>query len=181
MKIHVTYEFESEDEVRAHFGGETRQAAAAPAPEETRAPDPVVTADVDGDGMPWNDAYHSTPKSFTDDGLWRAKRGKAEEAKAARAEFKARGGASPAPTMPVAAAAPTMPTMPVAAPILPEPVSFERLVGKITGMMQRGRLSNEQVIGLYSSVGATSGTQFETNESLRAALMVKLTEIEPEG
>ena len=183
MKIHVTYEFENEDEMRAHIGGETRAASAvvasqdvtpaAPAPAE-----PEVTAERDGDGMAWNPDYHSTPKSFTEDGMWRSKRGKAEEAKAARAQFKAAGGVIAAPAMPVAAPA----AMPVAAPaaILPPPVDFGRLVGKITGMMQRGTIGGDSVAALYAKVGATSSAQFETNESLRAALFTELCQIEPE-
>lgn len=185
MKIHVTYEFENEDEMRAHIGGETRAASAvvasqdvtpaAPAPAETE-----VTAERDGDGMAWNPDYHSTPKSFTEDGMWRSKRGKADEAKAARAAFKAAGGVVAAPAMPGMPTATVMPTMPVSAPILPPPVPFERLVGKITGMMTRGALSGESIAALYAKVGATSGAQFETNESLRAALFTELCAVEPE-
>ena len=188
MKIHVTREYESEEEYRAAELGLSRDATvtatevvraaevpAAPA----QAPEPEITAERDADGMEWNGDYHSTPKSFTENGLWRSKRGKADEANAARAAFKAAGGVTvpPAPAampgMPVAAAPAAMPTM---AP----PVPFERLVGKITGMMQRGVLSAEAIGSLYGEVGATSGAQFETNETLRAALFTRLCGIEPE-
>lgn len=190
MKLHLTYEFESEEELRAHLGGETRSVSTATvtATETVRTPEdapaaetePEITAERDADGMEWNPDYHSTPKSFTDDGLWRSKRGKAEEAKAARAAFKARGGAEPvaAPAMPGAGG---MPAMPVAAPVLPPPVSFERLVGKITGMMQRGKITADHLGPMYAKVGATSAQQFETNESLRAALMADLVALEPEA
>lgn len=183
MKIHVTYEFENEDEMRAHIGGETRAASAVVASQDVTPaapPEQEITAERDSDDLPYNIDYHASPKSFTEDGLWRSKRGKADEAKAARAQFKAAGGVIAAPAMPVAA--PTMPTMPVAAPaaILPPPVDFARLVGKITGMMQRGKLGNESITTLYAKVGATSGAQFETNESLRSALFGELCAIEPE-
>ena len=186
MKLHLTYEFESEEELRTHLGGETRahtitatEVVRAPAAPE--APEPEITAERDADDLPYNADYHATPKSFTDDGLWRAKRGKADEAKAARAAFKAAGGVVvAAPAMPGMPTAAVMPTMPVAAPILPPPVPFERLVGKITGMMTRGALSGESIAALYAKVGATSGAQFETNESLRAALFTELCLIEPE-
>lgn len=188
MKIHVTREYESEEEYRAAELGLSRDATvtatqvvrAPVAPEAPAAPaETEVTAERDADDLPWNPDYHSTPKSFTEDGLWRSKRGKAEEAKAARAAFKAQGGTVTAPVMP-AAAMPTMPVMPVAAPILPAPVPFERLVQKITGMMQRGALSGDSIAALYAKVGATSGAQFETNESLRAALFNELCAVEPE-
>ena len=190
MKIHVTREYESEEEYRAAELSLTRDAGAtitatevvrAPAaPEAPVAPaEPEITADRDRDDMPWNPDYHSTPKSFTEDGMWRAKRGKADEAKAARAAFKAAGGVVVAPTMPVMPTA-AMPVMPVTAPILPPPVPFERLVQKITGMMQRGKVDGASIATLYAKVGATSGAQFETNESLRAALFTELCQIEPE-
>ena len=188
MKIHVTREYESEEEYRAAELGLSRDATvtatqvvrAPETPVAPVAPEPAaeeITAERDADGMEWNGDYHSTPKSFTEDGMWRSKRGKADEAKAARAAFKAAGGVTvPAamPGMPVAAAPAAMPTM---AP----PVPFERLVGKITGMMQRGVLSAEAIGSLYGEVGATSGAQFETNESLRAALFTRLCGIEPES
>ena len=188
MKIHVTREYESEEEYRAAELGLSRDATvtatqvvrAPEAPVAPVAPEPAaeeITAERDADGMEWNGDYHSTPKSFTEDGMWRSKRGKADEAKAARAAFKAAGGVivpAAMPTMPMAAA-------PVAAmPTMAPPVPFERLVGKITGMMQRGVLSAEAIGSLYGEVGATSGAQFETNETLRAALFTRLCGIEPE-
>lgn len=185
MKIHLTREFDSEQEFADYMSGENRSAAAAPvitASQVVSAPvEPEITAERDADGLPWNDTYHSTPKSFTEDGLWRAKRGAADAAKAARAQFKAAGGEQTVVTR--AVEMPTMPVMPVAAaamPILSAPVSFERLIGKITGMMQRGVLGAESIGQLYGKVGATSGAQFETNETLRAALFTELCAIEPE-
>ena len=180
MKIHVTYEFENEEEMRAHIGGETRTASAVVASQELApaapTPEVEVTAERDADGLPWNSDYHSTPKSFTEDGLWRSKRGAADAAKAARAAFKAQGGVTAAPVMPTAPATPVMPAMPVMAP----PVSFERVVTKITGMMQRGKLDMGGISGLYAKIGATDNRQFETNETLRAALFTELCVLEPE-
>ena len=183
MKLHLTYEFETEDELRTHLGGETRShtitaTEVVRAPAVTSEPEPEVVETRDADGMEWNPEYHSTPKSFTEDGNWRAKRGAAEAAKAARAAFKAQGGAvaAAAPAMPAMPTAPVAPAMPVMAP----PVSFERVVAKITGMMQRGKLDMSAISGLYAKVGATDNRQFETNESLRAALFAELSAIEPE-
>lgn len=222
MKLQLTYHFETEEELRAHLGGETRTApAAAPvaaAPIPAAAPvaaapipaaAPVAIADesgtvsrdaLDGDGMPYDESVHSDPPSFTSDGLWRAKRGKAEEAKAARAAFKARGGAVAAPAdLPAAApiAAPTvapagMPGMPVAAaaptalPVdAPEPISLDRVIEKITGMINRGTLGEQTLAGLYAKHSgvadpAASFNVFNTNESARAHLFADLCNIEPE-
>jgi hypothetical protein len=196
MKLHLTYEFESEAELRSHLAVETRatpgQMAEANvetvAVEETRS-----STDVDGDQMPYDAAVHSDPPQFTGDGLWRAKRGKSEEAKAARAAFKARGGAVVAP---VVTAAPSLPGMPAAAPSLPgmptalpadapEPITLERVIEKITGMMSRNTLGEATLSGLYAKhsgqADPTASFQvFNTNESARASLYGELCQMEPD-
>lgn len=215
MKLQLTYQFDSEDELRAHLGGETRTVAETPATtaimatedrtiavEEIhlgRTAEPEVEAAqsadaLDGDGMPYDAAVHSDPPSFTADGLWRAKRGKGEEAKAARAAFKARGGAVAAPVdLPTAAAPaltlpgmPGMPTTVVGLPAdAPEPIGLDRVIEKISGMMTRNRITEQTLAGLYqkhSGVAdpAASFHVFNTNESARANLFGDLCQIEPE-
>ena len=208
MKVQLTYYFDNEDEVRAHLTGEARAAAPAPVaaqPEtaqiEARAAEPqaevetAVSADaLDGDDMPYDAAVHSDPPSFTADGLWRAKRGKGEEAKAARAAFKARGGAVEAPTdLPTEAAPamalPGMPGMPTAKSALPadapEPIGLDRVIEKISGMITRAQITEQTLAGLYvkhSGVAdpAASFNVFNTNESARASLYGDLCQIEPE-
>jgi hypothetical protein len=208
MKLQLTYQFDNEDELRAHLGTETRTAAPAPTP-VVETPVTVIPAttpvaveeapveaeaersasDLDGDGMPYDAAVHADPPSCTADGLWRAKRGKADEAKSARAAFKAKGGnvAAPAalptalPGMPAA-----LPGMPSALPAdAPEPVSLERVIEKITGMIGRAKLNEQTLAVLYqkhSGVAdpAASFGVFNTNESARANLFNELCDIEPE-
>jgi hypothetical protein len=187
-KYQIITSFDTEEEMRAHLGATTRAATAVTAPAPVveapaavvEAPAEVITAERDADGMPWSADYHSTPKSFTADGLWRSKRGSADAASAARAAFKAAGGTmTPAamPTgMPTAAAMPTAP-----AAILPPPITFERLVNKITGMMQRGTLAPDAIPALYAATGGGTNPQvYETNETARAALYGQLSAIEPD-
>lgn len=198
MKLHLTYEFESEEELRSHLALETRTATAVTAPppvapvvDET-ATETRSATDVDGDQMPYDAAVHSDPPQFTGDGMWRAKRGKSEEAKAARAAFKARGGAVAAP---VIAAAPAMPGLAPAAPVLPgmtalpadapEPISLERVIEKITGMFGRGVVTEATLAGMYVTHGgqadpAAAFGVFNTNESARASLYAALSQIEPD-
>lgn len=201
MKLHLTYEFESEDELRSHLALETRS---APAPlaeafekhvaaagsisvEEVHL-DTRSATDVDGDQMPYDAAVHSDPPQFTGDGLWRAKRGKSEEAKSARAAFKARGGAVTAPviTMPgLAPAAPTLPGMTALPADAPEPISLERVIEKITGMFGRGVVTEATLAGMYVTHGgqadpAAAFGVFNTNESARASLYAALSQIEPD-
>jgi hypothetical protein len=216
MKVQLTYYFDNEDEVRAHLTGEAR-AAASPLAERAREhfesqetiaveeihigraaeaePETAVSADaLDGDQMPYDAAVHSDPPSFTADGLWRAKRGKGEEAKAARAAFKARGGAVAAPAdLPTEAAPamalPGMPGMPTAKAALPadapEPIGLDRVIEKISGMITRAQITEQTLAGLYvkhSGVAdpAASFNVFNTNESARASLYGDLCQIEPE-
>ncbi len=202
MKLHLTYEFESEVELRTHLAMETRADTSAPVDTITNVDvDADVTTriatDVDADGMPYDAAVHSDPPQFTGDGLWRAKRGAAEAAKSARAAFKARGGALVAPVIEaIVAAAPELPGMPVAAPAMPvmpsvlpvsapEPISLDRVIEKITGMMQRGVLPEATLAGLYTKHSGqadptASFAVFNTNESARAGLFGELCLIEPE-
>jgi hypothetical protein len=202
-KITVTYTFDNEDEVRAHFALTTRAetagipqaailaAGAAPvvqtpaavvATPETRAADEeptgeVVTADVDADGLPYDPEIHAEPKSFTAGGMWRSKRGKSKEAEQRRAEFKAAGGAVTAPVaaMPTAAAMPGMP-LPTAE-TRAEPVTFEALLALATRMMEGGKITANRMIEMYGEVGVDPNT-FGTNESARAAMFDALTKLE---
>lgn len=141
--------------------------------------EPTITDNVDKDGLPYDPEIHATPKSQTADGLWRAKRGKADEANAARDAFKAAGGAVVAP---VVTAMPGMPgaTAPVTAPRAAEPISYDKLIDKTVGMMQRSKIDADGVMKLYGEVGIIDPASLETNESQRAALFGKLCEIEPE-
>jgi hypothetical protein len=159
-----------------------RTAEVTAAPTATATAEPEITANTDADGLPYDPEIHATPKSVTADGLWRAKRGKADEANQARAAFKASGGAVVAPVIadePVATA-PVMPGMPVVAARAPEPITYDKLIDKTMGMMERGKIDSDAVVKLYGVVGLADPAVLETNESMRAALFAKLCEIEPE-
>jgi hypothetical protein len=163
-KISLIYEFEDEKQLRAHLDGQTRSSPAvtvtASEPVPTLAAEPAAepadvvrsASDLDGDGMPYDASVHADPPSFTKDGTWRAKRGKSDEANAARAAFKARGGAvtppadilpppgpaavappAAAPVLPPAVAAPAAPALP---PSMPEPVELTALYRVITNAAQ---------------------------------------------
>lgn len=119
MKYVITIEADSPEELReitdllSGRGAEPAETTtAAPAPEVKSAPAGVVVGEdgtvtetreddgdaaVDADGMPWNGDYHSDSRAVNADGTWKARRGKSEEAKAARAAFKAGGGNESAP------------------------------------------------------------------------------------
>lgn len=194
-KILVTYEFESEDDVRAHFAGETR---GAPVPNETPAVEQVADAsptaqpgaDVDSDGMPWDEKIHASTKTTNADGTWKARQGAAAEAKAARAAFKAAGGNVSAPAAETTSASPGLPGsapaasttgLPGAAALpesAPEPISYAKMVDKITGMLTRGTIQESQLPALYEKHGGAAA--LETEESARAGVYADLCTAEPD-
>lgn len=192
-KINLTYTFDTEEEMRAFIGvGETTATPEAPeAPvtqtepvEEQRSDDAPTADSVDCDGMPYDASVHSNPPAFTANGQWRAMRGKAHEAKTARAAFKAGGGAVEAPAVTPDAALPGAPALPGTTALpesAPEPISYEKVVEKITGMMGRGTLTNETVAPLYVKHGGDNPAEtLSVNETARAALYAELCTIEPE-
>lgn len=200
-KIELKYIFDDLDDFQRYMDGaetkavpvtgvvnaEDEERAAAPTQTPAAAPTGEITENVDKDGLPYDPEIHATPKSMTADGLWRAKRGKSEEAAQARAAFKAAGGAftppppppPAAPSVPLTNSAVAMPGMPVAQARAPEPITYDKLVDKTVGMMERGVLDSDTVLRLYSEIGLTEVAVLETNETMRAALYAKLCEIEP--
>lgn len=177
-KFQLVYNFENEDEIRVHLDGSTRSAAVVTAEPEVTAGADVT---VDADGMPYDAEVHSESRALTAAGLWKAQRGKAAQAEAARAAFKAKGGtvAPPAdlpvtaaamPGLPTTAAAAAMPGLPVAA-VSRAPVSFEAVVAKLTDLMSRGKVAATELGAIYILAGAAGPEQFETDETARAKLM----------
>ena len=174
-KLQLIYSFDSEEEMREHLAVETRAAA----PTAPAGDDPAPTkADVDVDGMPYDEAVHSDPPQFKADGTWRAKRGKADEEKEARAAFKAGGGDIEPPAALPTAAAPAAPTLPgaVALPAdAPAPVSFDTLVKAITDAMNSGKIDQAGLGPLYAKHGgADPAKTLETSETARAAMLADL-------
>lgn len=189
MKLHLTYEFESEDELRAHLGAETENRAApavvvTPVTDEADADvdtDGPTRNDTDADGMPYDEEIHSDPPQFTADGLWRARRGKADEAKAARAAFKAGGGDFEGPAELPGMELPglELPGLPASAP---EPVSLDRMIEKINVMLTRNLIDSPTLESLYEKHSGVSAKEafgvFQTNETARANLVAALVTIE---
>ena len=185
--IELKYTFESEEELRAHLGTETRAAPvvedetpAAATIEADATAEQRSDADVDSDGMPYNAVVHTETRSTNADGTWKARRGKSEEAKAARAAFKAGGGTEEAPEIEVeetkAAVMPGLPgteALPVDAP---EPVSWDMLVEAITSATKSGSITQDALMALYTEHGGPDpAAELQTNETKRAAMYAALT------
>lgn len=206
-KISLIYEFNDETELRAHLDGTTRAVPATTqtpsvtvatisghTPEPTPAAEPGdtvrSTSDLDGDGMPYDAAVHADPPSFTKDGMWRAKRGKSDEANAARAAFKARGGnvqppadllpppgpvvAAP-PVLPPAAA-PAAPAAPALPPSMPEPVDIQRLYDAITAGLKQGKIDSRALYREFCGTEnpAEVGALLNTDETMRRAMFDRI-------
>ena len=192
-KIIITVECDDEADARSVLDKLTNRAAAPEvAPEKTAAPveqtksDDVDDVVTDSDGMPWDEAVHASSREVNTDGTWKARRGKATEAKAARAAFKASGGDVTAPVVEEAPGLPGTKTsaLPGADAIPPaEPITFDAFVEKATAVLASKKIDNAGISALYcevtgeADVGAAAA-KLETNETMRRAAVDKLTEIE---
>ena len=187
--IELKYTFESEEELRAHLGGETRTVATP-----TPTPTPPATtqgasevdatdgdeqrndAEVDSENMPYNPAVHTETRAVNADGTWKARRGKADEAKQAREAFKAGGGAEEAPAeLPGANATPSLPGVDALPADAPKPVSFEEMSAKAAAALNSGAISQPDLMKLYAKHGGENPVAtLQTNETARAALVADL-------
>ena len=195
MKYIIKIEAENEEELKSIVDLLTsNDSATATTTEEetveTRATETATgdqtrdDAEVDSEGMPYNAEYHASPPQFVKDGTWRAKRGKTEEAKAARAEFKASGGDFVAPEAVEETEVREVTQMP-GTELIPtrDPVSFDQVFGKITAMLESNIIDGDRCGKLYEETAGTSEGQkaasiYQSNETARAALWDKLVEIE---
>jgi len=185
--IELKYTFESEEELRAHLGTETRAAPvvedetpAAATIEADATAEQRSDADVDSDGMPYNAVVHTETRATNADGTWKARRGKSDEAKAARAAFKAGGGTEEAPEIEVeetkAAVMPGLPGTEALPADAPEPVSWDMLVEAITSATKSGSITQDALMTLYTQHGGPDpAAELQTNETARAAMYAALT------
>ena len=155
----------------------------------TVAKNDTLTVDLDTDGMPHCADYHAMPPQTSKDGTWRAKRGKAEDAKVARAIFKAGGGTVEQPSVQTTASAAVgksdiPPSLPGAENIpTAQPVSLEQVIERATALLDSQALDNNGMTAIYLEITGKADNQqafavFQTNESARAALIAKFDEIE---
>ena len=176
----------TEDEARSWLESRTRAVVEPETPEpEPETPDAPAehlrdgSVPVDGEGMPFDPEIHSGPDKLTDQGLWRVKRGKAQEATQARAAFKAAGADVDAPED-----VPVVPKMPGMEPVAPAPVTFDDLMRACVEALESGSLTRAQMMALYGKHTGASGSEadiaaqaaqvFQTDESARAAMLADI-------
>jgi len=116
---------------------------------------PVVTADVDAHGLPWDSRIHSVAKTKIADGSWRGKKGigptvRTDVEAELRATMAAGGGAPVVAAVPVAPVAPAAPAAPVApaapaAPAAPVVDAFSSFMTYMTGLLATNRIVPAQV------------------------------------
>ena len=205
-KITITLEGETIEDVRAEMadmlarmgGGVDTQAAdpvvlaavktetPAETPETTEtetvtreADDDADAVATDSDGMPYDPEVHSSSRALNADGTWKAMRGKAAEAKAARAAFKAQGAnvTAPAGGLPGAAEKTEAPGLP-GAETLPndEPVTLEKAVEVAEKALADNVTDTQTLLGFYTEATGKSDAneafaQLQTDETARAKLV----------
>lgn len=165
-------------------------APAAAAPTAPAAPtSPAGGVELDKNGLPWDQRIHSSNKTKTKDGSWRARSGFNDEALKKRIEAELRASvaanaavappppppaAPPAPAAPVvtaAAAAVGLPIAPPPAPPAPPPAAapaatFADLMVRLGPALADGRLSPEKCAQVLSPFNLTGIHQLATAPNL---------------
>lgn len=158
--------------------------------EDAALEEEISNAGVDVDGMAFDRELHAIPPQKNKDETWRAARGKADEANAARDAWKARGGDVKKPEtddvgLPGQAREETTETGLPGADKVPTrgPVDMPTVVAAAKRVMEAGKIDNDGIRALYAEVTGNPDTSeamklFNTNETLRAALLDKLVALE---
>lgn len=164
-----------EVEVTGDAGGQVATAITSPA---TPAAPVATTAELDDNGVPWDERYHAGTKTKNKNGTWKSRRGmtdaEKDEAEAYEESFS---GSEPAtPAAPAAPVAPTPPAAPVA-PAAPAPVSFEELTAGFTEVI--GRIGQDALMAqlgqIYADAGVPAdGASLQTNETQRASVLTAI-------
>ena len=199
-QITITVDCDSVEAAREVLDKLNNRAETAPASTPPATPTPTVPKSapvdtsnlVDSEGFPFDENLHTAPDNFKADGTWRAKRGKSEEEKIARATWKAAGGDVVAPGTPTVTPPVTTPTVtPMTASVtmpgipsvksepeaLPE-IGFDEVIARVTDLMNQGRVTNDQLMGLYTKTSGTTPDQcmnvYQSQEPARRALWDEL-------
>lgn len=175
--------------------------------DDDNAPVNASAPNVDKNGIPWMEQYHSGSKAINADGTWKSRKGVDKAARAAaEAAYKAQSGA-PAPFVnpmeqlrDTVTTAPTPFVAPVAAPVAPVadpvaaftlptfaapvapvadvPVSYLDVVAKFQALQAKGVVLDATTIApVYAAAGITDPTVLTENETLRKALLAELNKI----
>lgn len=131
-------------------------AAAAPSTSAPAAP-PVSSADVDKNGLPWDERIHSGSRAKVADGSWRMKRG-VEPTKIAKVEAELRG-QIPAAAPPPPVANPLANLKPEAAPLPPAApeLTFGMVAKRVAAKLTLGELTTAELTKRLAGLGFPDG------------------------
>lgn len=161
---------------------------------------PSTGAEVDVNGVPWNERFHAKTKTKTNAGVWKAAKGMDDATKAEAEQYAAQfsnptpappaaeatAPTPPAPPAPPAAPAATTPPAPPAAPVMPvapvaptppAPVSYEDLTTGFTETIARvGQpVVMANLAQIYANAGVdAAGESLQTNETQRAQVLAAI-------
>jgi len=140
--------------------------------------------EIDREGVPYNDALHTSTKLKTKAGIWAMRKGvNRDQYDAWRAQHTGKGlthqAAAPAPTQAPAApmswpqTAPVMPTLPAPAPT----VTYGEWYNAFQRAYASGRLSEATMTDINQRAGVPDATHYEANEPARVASYHLLTQL----
>lgn len=175
LSIEVT-DAEMENFLHRMSGADGRKVT--PQVEATDADDGPVATDapaVDKNNVAWNATYHSSSKALNADGTWRRRKGMSDAEKAAAdaydkcgdsitatsdlsalpVETVTEGPVSTQPEAPTLPAPTAMPGLPTAAPVAPEPVTYEEVVALFGQAVAKDASVSANFAELYAKAGVT--------------------------
>lgn len=181
-KIIITHEFDSPEDAARHLQGLSTTSSAAPVTQTTeQRAEPAATSDeveeveTDSDGMPYDPEVHASTKGKSADGRWKAQRGKAADAKAARERFLASGG--DVKTADTEKPAPAMPGLPGSESSKPVAPTYDEMVARVTQEVNDGNVTGEDLAAIYQKCGSTDAAAYQQDENLRVALLEELDDL----
>lgn len=134
-------------------------AAAAPSTNAPAAP-PVSSADLDKNGLPWDERIHASSRAKIADGSWRMKRGVQQhvvEEVEAQLRGQTHGSAAAEPAAPAAPAAPPGPPAPPAAPVAGDGLTFGQLAKRVGAKITLGELTAQDLAAKMATLGFPGG------------------------
>lgn len=134
-------------------------AAAAPSTSAPAAP-PVSSADLDKNGLPWDERIHASSRAKIADGSWRMKRGVQQhvvEEVEAQLRGQTHGSAAAEPAAPAAPAAPPGPPAPPAAPVAGDGLTFGQLAKRVGAKITLGELTAQDLAAKMATLGFPGG------------------------
>ena len=133
----------------------------------TITPAAIAAAELDKDGMPWDERIHAGTKTKTAAGIWTKRKGVDDAVReAVTAELRAQYPAPAAPAAPAAPVAPAVPTITPPAPPVVAQTSYTKLVDWLAKNTGEGKYLNAEYVNSVFASNNTSIAALAGNDEM---------------